>query len=66
MSTASDSKFLKKAVWKSSKPGVATVNANSNIKAKKIGKTVITATVNGKSMTCNVTVTKKTAKKAKK
>lgn len=66
MSTASDSVFLKKAVWKSSKPSVATVNANGKVKAKKVGKTTITATVNGKSMTCAVTVTKKTTKKTTK
>lgn len=66
LSTASDTVFLKKAVWKSSKPAVATVNSNGKVTAKKAGKATITATVNGKSLTCAVTVTKKTAKKATK
>ncbi len=43
--------------WKSSKEDVATVDANGNVQARKEGITVITATVDGKSATCTITVT---------
>lgn len=49
--------------WSSSKEEVATVDQNGNITAKAEGITVITATVEGKSATCTVTVTKSTENK---
>lgn len=45
--------------WKSSKENVATVDSNGNVKALEEGITVITATVDNKSASCTVTVTKK-------
>ncbi|MCH5265946.1 MAG: leucine-rich repeat protein [Lachnospiraceae bacterium] len=51
---------LGKAVWKSSKKKVATISASGKISAKKTGKTVITATVDGTVYTCQVIVWKKT------
>lgn len=44
--------------WKSSKENVATVDSNGNVKALEEGITVITATVDNKSASCTVTVTK--------
>lgn len=44
--------------WTSSKENVATVDSNGNVKAIAEGTTVITATVDGKSATCTITVTK--------
>lgn len=44
--------------WTSSKENVATVDSNGNVKALKEGITVITATVDNKSASCTVTVTK--------
>ena len=45
-----------KIKWKSSKKSVATVSFKGLVKAKKNGKTTITATVKGKHYTCKVTV----------
>lgn len=42
--------------WKSSKTSVATVTQNGKVKAKKKGKTVITATSGSSKKTCAVTV----------
>ncbi|MCD7745540.1 MAG: Ig-like domain-containing protein [Lachnospiraceae bacterium] len=42
--------------WGSSKTSVATVTKKGVVKAKKAGTTTITATVNGVSATCKVTV----------
>lgn len=42
--------------WKSSKPAVATVSAKGVVTAKKAGEATITATVNGKKISCVVTV----------
>lgn len=53
----------KKVVWKSSKKKIATVSKKGVVKAKKAGKTTITAKVSGKKYTCKVTVTKKKTKK---
>jgi len=44
--------------WKSSKPSVATVDAKGKVTAKKPGKTTITATINGKKISCKLTVKK--------
>jgi uncharacterized protein YjdB len=46
--------------WKSSNPAVAAVESGSTVRAKAPGVTTITATVNGKSATCLVTVTELT------
>lgn len=48
------------AKWKSSKKKIASVSSSGKIKAKKAGKATITATVNGKKISCKVTVMKKT------
>ena len=45
-----------KPTWKSSSPNVATVDSEGNIKALEVGKTTITATVNGKEGKCDVSV----------
>ncbi|MBR6697808.1 MAG: Ig-like domain-containing protein [Lachnospiraceae bacterium] len=44
------------ASFRSSNPRVATVTANGNVVAREPGTTTITATVEGKTMTCTVTV----------
>lgn len=44
--------------WKSSKPAVAQVDANGKITPKKAGTATITATANGVSAACEVTVKK--------
>lgn len=46
----------KKIKWSSSKKAVATVTKKGKIKAKKAGKTTITAKVGKKKLTCKVTV----------
>ncbi len=48
-----------KATWKSSKKNVATVTKSGLVRAKKKGKAVITAKVNGKTYRCTVTVKRK-------
>lgn len=53
------------AVWKSSKPGVATVK-NGKVTAKKAGKTVITAEIGSYKASCTITVKKPTLKITKK
>lgn len=44
--------------WKSSKKSIASVNKYGVIKAKKVGKTKITVTVDGITYICNLTVKK--------
>lgn len=46
-----------KLTWTSSNPAVATVDENGLVSALTVGETVITATVEGVSATCTVTVT---------
>lgn len=45
----------KKIQWKSSKKSVVTVNKKGEIKAKKKGNAVVTATVDGKLLSISVT-----------
>lgn len=45
-----------KIKWSSSKKSIATVSAKGLVKAKKAGKTVITATYRNKKYKCSVTV----------
>lgn len=54
----------KKVKWKSSKKTVATVSLKGKVKAKKAGKTIITAKTGGKEYRCKITV-RKTALSAK-
>lgn len=56
LSAASTSKS--KVKWKSSKKSVAAVDENGKVTAIKNGKAVITATVDGISKTCQITVKK--------
>ena len=53
----------KKVRWSSSKKSVASVSKKGVVKAKKAGKTTITAKVSGKKLKCNVVVRKMSAKK---
>ena len=55
----------KKARWKSARTSIATVNSSGRVTAKKVGKTTITGTVDGKPATCKVTVKKKKAPAAR-
>ncbi len=48
----------KKATWTSADKAIATVSSTGKVTAKKVGSTVITATVNKKKYTCKVTVKK--------
>jgi len=49
----------KKIKWSSSKKSVATVTQKGKVKAKKAGKTTITAKIGKKKLKCKVTVTAK-------
>ena len=53
-------KKVKGIKWSSSKKKIATVSSGGKVKAKKEGKTTITAKVKKKKYTCKVTVKKKT------
>lgn len=52
-----------KVTWKSSNKKIATVNRSGKIVGVKEGKATITATVEKKKFTCNITVKKKSAYK---
>ena len=43
-------------IWKSSKKSVATVTSKGKVKAKKKGTAKITAAINGKKLTCKISV----------
>ena len=58
-STLSVSGTKEKISWSSSKKSVATVDQNGKVTAKNAGSAVITATVAGEKLTCNVTVENK-------
>lgn len=56
----------KVAKWESSKPSIASVNKKGKIKAKKVGKTVITVTTKkGAKASCTIKVQKKQVKTKK-
>lgn len=48
----------KKVYWSSNKKDVVTVSKKGKITAKKVGKAVVTAKVNGKKFRCKITVKK--------
>ena len=48
--------------WKSANEAIATVDTTGKIKGKKKGKTIITASMDGISLTCEVTVVAKMTK----
>ena len=48
----------KSVTWESNAPGVATVDTSGKVTAVSVGTATITATVDGKSATCTVTVEK--------
>lgn len=49
--------------WTSANPKIAKVNTNGKVTGVKTGKTVVTASVDGITLTCNVTVVAKMSKK---
>ena len=51
-----DDATTKTVTWKSDKPEIAEVDNNGNVTAKAAGTATITATVDGKSVSCKVTV----------
>lgn len=53
----------KKVKWSSSKKAVASVTKEGVVKAKKKGKTVITAKIGKKKLKCKITVKQKVVKK---
>jgi hypothetical protein len=57
--------FTAKITWKSSKSDVATVDSKGKVTAKMAGTTKITATANGKTVECLVTVLYKDVKNTK-
>lgn len=52
-------KAVKKAVWKSSNKKVATVDKSGKVVAKAKGKATVTVKVNGRKLSCKVTVADK-------
>ena len=55
----------KKVKWSSSKKSIATVSKKGKVRAKKAGKTVITAKVGSKNLKCRITVKKAAKKKSR-
>lgn len=55
----------KQAQWKSANSAIASVNGSGKVTAHTAGKTTVTGTVNGKSVTCRVTVKKRKASPSK-
>lgn len=55
------SKDQSKVFWKSSAPGIASVNRKGKVAAKKAGNAVITARYKGKKYSCRVRVESKTS-----
>lgn len=51
----------KKAKWSTSNKNIVTVNQKGKVTARKTGKAVITAKINGKELKCSVTVKKGSA-----
>ena len=49
-----------KVSWRTNNPRIATVSSNGEVIGRKEGTTTITATVDGKTMTCTVTITEAT------
>lgn len=58
----SDDLIANKVTWSSSNKSVASVSSNGTVKAKKSGTAIITATANGTSATCKVTVVNSSSK----
>ena len=56
---------IKSLIWESSNTKIATVNSKGIVTAKSAGKAKITATVNGKKISCYVTVKNPTYSKLK-
>lgn len=55
----------KKVTWKTNKKKIATVSKKGVVKAKRVGKAVITAKIGGKKLKCKVTVKAKVSKQPK-
>lgn len=51
-----------KVSWRTNNPRIATVSSNGEVIGRKEGTTTITATVDGKTLTCTVTITEATKK----
>lgn len=49
----------KKVTWKSSDKKIATINSNGKVRVKRRGTVKITATANGKSAKCKITIKKR-------
>ena len=61
LSATVNGKKVTKVTWKTSNKNIATVSTKGVVTAKKAGSAKITAKVNGKTVTCKVSVAKKAA-----